>query len=202
MRLHLLFFLFLLPLFGKAQIHCGLVAFEPSDPVQLNLKFDSFQEYEAGVTIYGVANLRIRVDDQAPADPLCRWFLNMEIGNNPGAGTASTDWETLSQYGVGPADPPTLDILEVRVTNQCATSPINGVFASYFADHGDIQDIIADLLPRINAGACATNVNGPGNYLSNYNEFTFRVDVRVRPNLDFKPGVYQCNLKFHLQEQN
>jgi hypothetical protein len=198
----LLTILLLTPLLGIAQIHCGAVAFEPADAVQVNLKFDSFQDYESGITIIGVTRLKIRVDDQTVPDPDCRWFLNMEIENNPGAGTASTDWETLTTYGTGGPTPPTLDILEVMVSNACQTSPIDGVLASYFTDHGDTQDIIADLLPRINAGSCVTNVNGPGNYLANYNEYTFRIDVRVRPTLGFQPGIYQCNLKFHLEEQN
>lgn len=185
-----------------AQIHCGNVAIEPSDPVSLNLQFTSFQDYVNGITLYGVTRIKVRVDDKAIPDPDCRWFLTMEVNNNPGGGTAASDWETLGTYGSSAADPPQIDILEVRVSNACATSPINGTFASYFSNHGDVQDIIADLLPRTNAGSCALNVNGPGNYLSNYNEYTFQVDIRVRPDLDFTPGVYQINLKFHLEEQS
>lgn len=183
------------------QIHCGAVSIEPSDPVSLNLSFSSFQEYVNGITVYGVARIKIRVEDKVIPDPDCRWFLTMEVNNNPGAGTAAADWETLGTYGVGPANPPEIDILEVRISNACATSPINGTFASYFSTSGDIQDIIANLLPRKNAGACSDNVNGPGDFLSNYNEYTFQVDIRVKPDLDFKPGVYQLNLKFHLEEQ-
>ncbi len=201
MRL-LTYMMILCPVLGMTQIHCGSVAFEPADPVQINYKFTTFEEYNAGITLVGVTRLKINVEDKAIPDPDCRWFLNMEVENNPGAGTASTDWETIATYGLGAPDPPSIDILEVRVTNVCSTSPIDGVFSSYFTDHGDIQDIIADLLPRINAGSCVDNVNGPGDYLTNYNEYTFRIDVRVRPSLDFQPGVYQLNLKFHLQEQN
>lgn len=185
----------------SAQIHCGAVAFEPADPVSLNLQFNSFQEYANGITIYGVTRLKIRVDDKAIPDPDCRWFLQMEVANNPGSGSLANDWETLGTYGTGPANPPEIDILEVRISNICATSPIDGSFASYFTSHGDVQDIISDLLPRTNAGSCALNVNGPGNYMANYNEYTFQVDVRIRPSLDFKPGVYQLNLKFRLEEQ-
>ena len=198
----LLLSLLLVPSMAIGQIHCGAVSFEPASPIQIDYKFESFAEYEAGITLIGVTRLKINVEDKAIPDPDCRWFLEMEVENNPGAGTASTDWETIATYGMGAPDPPTIDILEVRVTNECSTSPIDGAFGSYFTDHGDVQDIIADLLPRINAGSCATNVNGPGSYLTNYNEYTFRLDVRIRPSLDFQPGVYQLNLKFHLEEQN
>lgn len=186
----------------NAQIHCGSVSFEPSDAVQVNLQFTTFSDYASGITINGAATLKIRVEDKAIPDPDCRWFLTMEVDNNPGGGTAVADWETLSQFGTGTAPEPTIDILEIRISNGCSTSPIDGVYSSYFNNHGDIQDIIADLLPRINAGSCVANVNGPGDYISNYNEYTFRVDVRVRPNLDFQPGIYQLNLRFHLEEQN
>ena len=186
----------------NAQIHCGAVSFEPSDAVSLNLQFTTFSDYSSGITINGAATLKIRVEDKVVPDPDCKWFLTMEVGNNPGGGTAASDWETLSQFGTGNAPEPTLDILEVRVSNGCATSPIDGVYSSYFNNHGDVQALIADLLTRVNANSCIQNVNGPGNYVTNYNEYTFRIDVRVRPNLNFKPGIYQLNLKFHLEEQN
>lgn len=201
-RLGVLLVLICSSLVSFGQIHCGTVDFETADPVQLNLQFTSFSDYTSGITINGAARLRIRVTDKAIPDPDCRWFLTMEVDNNPGGGTNAGDWETLTQFGTGTAPEPTIDILEVRISNGCATSPIDGVYASYFSNHGDVQDIIADLLPRINAGSCVANVNGPGDYTTNYNEYTFRVDVRVRPNLNFQPGIYQLNLRFHLEEQN
>ena len=184
------------------QIHCGAVSIEPSDPVSVNFQFSSFEEYVNGITVYGVTRIKVRVEDKAVPDPDCRWFLQMEVNNNPGSGTAASDWETLGTYGSSAANPPEIDILEVRISNACATSPVDGSFTSFFTNHGDVQDIIANLLPRTNAGACAVNVNGPGSYLTNYNEYTFQVDIRIRPNLDFTPGVYQLNLKFHLEEQS
>lgn len=197
----LITYLFLLcGIVSEAQIHCGSVNFEPNTPVSANMTFDSFSQYETGVTINNVATLRIRVEDQAIPDPDCRWFLTMEVDNSPGSGTASTDWETLTTYGAGTAPTPTLDIMEVRVRNACQTSPIDGVFQS-FTDHGDLYDIIADLLPTTTAGSCTSNVNGPGNYLTNYNEFTFALDIRVRPGYTFSPGVYEVSIRFHLEEQ-
>jgi hypothetical protein len=50
------------------------------------------------------------------------------------------------------------------------------------------------------AGACATNVNGPGNYLSNYDEYTFDIDYRLAPGLSLKSGIYQLRLKYLLTE--
>ena len=185
---------------GYGQVHCGGVDFITPDPVSLKLQFTSFSEYASGVTIIGATTLKLVITDKAVIDPDCRWFLTMEIENNPLGGTSSNDWETLVQFGTGSAPEPTLDILEVRISNNCVTSPIDGVFTKHFTNHGNIQDIIAKLITRVNAGSCISNVNGPGNYLTNYNEYTFRVDVRVVPSLNFKPGIYQVNLKFHLEE--
>jgi len=200
MRLRTVYLTVLFPLLFQAQIHCGSVSFEPNTPVPLNLTFDSFSAYQGGVTLNNVATLRIRVEDQAIPDPDCRWFLNMTVDNSPGAGTPGTEWETLTQYGAGTAPAPSIDIMQVRIRNACQTSPIDGVFQT-FSNHGDILDIIADLLPTTPAGSCTTNVNGPGDYLNNYNEFTFAIDVRVVPGYDFSPGIYELSLRFHLEEQ-
>ncbi len=182
------------------QIHCGNVSIEPNSAEVASLTFDSFTDYQGGVTINSVATIRVRVEDQAIPDPDCRWFLYMEVYNNPGSGTPANEWETLFQYGAGTAPAPDIDILQIRVRNACQTSPLDGVFQT-FTNDGDILEIIADLLPLTPAGSCATNVNGPGDYLTNYDEFTFNIDIRVAPGYLFSPGIYELGVKFHLEEQ-
>jgi hypothetical protein len=184
----------------QAQIHCGSVNFEPNTPVAANMIFDSFSQYDGGITINNVATLRLRIEDQAIPDPDCRWFLHMEVYNNPSAGTAPTAWETLGSYGSGASPVPTIDIMEIRVRNACQTSPVDGIFQAFNQD-GDIIDIIADLLPLTPAGSCATNVNGPGDFQSDFGEYTFTIDIRVKPGYDFSPGIYELAVRFHLEEQ-
>lgn len=195
-----LFFLWIVSFSATAQIHCGSVSIDPNTAATANLVFDTFSDYQGGVTINSVATVRVRVEDQAIPDPDCRWFLYMEVYNNPGAGTPAGEWETLFQYGAGTAPTPDIDILQVRVRNACQTAPIDGVFQNFNND-GDILDIIADLLPLTPAGSCAQNVNGPGDYLTNYNEYTFTIDIRVTPGFLFSPGIYELGVKFHLEEQ-
>lgn len=190
---------FILSLTSSGQIHCGAVNFEPNTAITADFIFDSFSQYQAGITVNNIGKLRIRVEDQAIPDPDCRWFLTMEVNNNPGGGTAVSKWETLGTYGTGTVSPD-IDIMEIRVRNACATSPIDGTFQT-FSNNGDITDIIADLLPRQNAGTCTDNVNGPGNYLSNYNEYVFTIDLKVNPGFAFSPGIYQLSIRFHLEEQ-
>ncbi|MAZ38123.1 MAG: hypothetical protein CL842_11790 [Crocinitomicaceae bacterium] len=197
-----LFFILPFQLFflvGYSQIHCGSVDFVTNSPVSLNLPFTSFSDYASGVTIIGAATLKLSVSDKAIVDPDCRWRMEMQIENGSAIGN---DWETLVQFGSGVAPNPTLNILEVRISNNCATGIANGIFTKPFTSTLDIQDIIAASAATIAAGSCTPGVNGPGNYLENYDEYTFRVDVRVKPGLIFSPGIYQVNLKFHIEEVN
>lgn len=183
----------------KAQIHCGLVEIVPNTTVNSLLTFDNFTSYNGGMIMNSVAKIRIRVQDKAVVDPLCSWSLTMIVDNNPGGGTPANEWEELLQYGSGAGVNPPITNLEVRVRNSCSTSPADGVFQT-FTNHGDIIDIIAPLLPVTPAGSCALNVNGPGSYLANYDEFNFDIDIRVTPNFTYNPGIYQLNVRFHLEE--
>ncbi|MCB9174925.1 MAG: hypothetical protein H6589_09975 [Flavobacteriales bacterium] len=183
----------------EAQIHCGLVEITPNTTVNSLMTFDNFTSYNGGIVINSVARVRVKVEDKAIPDPLCSWSLTMIISNNPGAGTPAGEWEELNQYGSGLGTNPPITALEIRVRNSCSTSPIDGVFQT-FTNDGDIIDIIAALLPITPAGSCALNVNGPGSYLTNYDEFNFDIDVRVKPNFTYNPGIYQLNIKFHLEE--
>jgi hypothetical protein len=64
-----------------------------------------------------------------------------------------------------------------------------------------VFDIVNDasLIP---AGSCATNVNSAGSYLTDPNEYTFMVDYRIVPGLNFTSGYYQVVLHFCLVEQS
>lgn len=121
------------------------------------------------------------------------------IVENGGVATPVDEWEELLQYGSGSGDNPPISALEVRVRNTCSTSPIDGVFQSFSTD-GDLINIIEPLLPVTPAGSCALNVNGAGSYLTNYDEFNFAVDIRVTPSFNYNPGIYQLNVRFHLEE--
>ena len=184
---------------SHAQIHCGLVQIEPNNSVNASMPFDDFSKYIGGYVINNVAKIKVRVDDKLVVDPLCSWNLVMIIDNNPAAGTPANEWEELNLYGTGLGINPTLDMLEIRVRNNCATSPINGVFTT-FTNHMDVIDIITPMLPVTPAGSCAVNTNGSGNYLTNYDEFTFVIDIRVKPGYNYNPGIFQLNIRFRLEE--
>ena len=184
---------------GWSQIVCADVDIVPSTAEQSDFVFDSFGKYIGGITYHGAVKINVEVDDQAPPNPNCKWMLTMSVENNPSSGTGANEWETLTTYGGGNDDPPQIKILELRITNGCSTSPIDGVFQSFTVD-GDYWEIIENTGIRIDAGSCITNVNGPGSYLSNYEEFSFMVDFRITPGYNNDPGIYQLQIKFELVE--
>ncbi|MCF8367931.1 MAG: hypothetical protein K9G76_02725 [Bacteroidales bacterium] len=182
----------------SAQIVCADVEII-SDADRADFVFDSFSKYIAGMTYHGIANINIKVDDQLPANPNCKWMLTMTVENNPSGGTAADEWETMATYGSGSAGAPKIEILDARITNTCATSPVDGVYQN-FNLNGDIIEIIENTGVRIDAGSCTTNVNGPGSYLVNYDEFHFQIDFRIIPGFTSSPGMYELQVKFSLTE--
>lgn len=182
-----------------AQVHCGLVSIVPNSSINQIVVFDDTTKYIGGITINSVTKIRVKVEDKTIVDPLCSWNLKMFIENNSGAGTPIDEWEEITNYGNGAGRNPTIDLLQVRVRNSCSTSPSDNTFRN-FNDANDILDIISDMLPITNAGSCTLNVNGPGSYLTNYDEFNFDVDIRLRPGARFNPGIYNLNIRFRLEE--
>ena len=167
-----------------------------SSESNLALSFSDFKDYNAGQTISGATRLRLRVESNNAS---CKWSLRVYVENNPAAGTATSDWETLFNYG-NQNNIPTLDLLSLRVYNGCGTPLSSGIYQNFQPVNGAYIDIINDT-DLIAPGSCTTNVNGAGSYLTNYNEYTFTIDYRIVPGLSWSPGVYQLNLHFCLVEQ-
>ena len=189
-----------------SQIHCGVVELENDTSSDLSMTFNNFTKYNAGLTLKSVAKLRVKVENKNPVDLNCSWKLRMFIENNSGSGTDIDKWEEITLYGNGNANQPLISDLEIKVTNNCGT-PINTGFRS-FNDINDVLDIIEEMIPQVivPAGSCSANgtknVNGPGSYLTNYDEYSFTVDLRFKPDFKFNPGVYKLNIRFRLEEVN
>ncbi len=195
----LCFFALLFSSNAMGQVHCGSVEIVPNSSINEIVVFDDFTKYNGGITINSVTRLRITVEDQTVPDPLCSWNLRMFIENNSGAGTPVDEWEELTTYGNGNADNPQISALQIRVRNTCATSPSDNTFQN-FNTTSDVLDIIAQMLPVTPAGSCTQNVNGPGSYLTNFDEFTFDIDIRLNPGYQYNPGIYNLNIRFRLEE--
>lgn len=184
---------------SKAQLHCGSVEFVTNSTENAVFSFDDFRDYYSGINLYSIATLRVSITDLVIPDPLCSWALSLEVDNNPGSGALPANWEELASYSGVVTTPPTIDELEIRIRNSCATSPIDNSYQT-INNHADILDIIQSALPITAAGSCTNNVNGSGSFLSNPGEFIFHIDLRFRPGFQFDPGIYTLNLRFHLEE--
>lgn len=159
--------------------------------------FDEMREYIAGITQSGSTTLRLKVDETVVGD--CKWKLIMYIDNN---GTLPVNnWETLISYGSS-GNIPELDLIEVKVYNGCGTPLQSGIYQIFTNNlNHDILEIIPESVPRVMPAPCdGSQVNGPGSYLTDYNEFTFNIDYRIKPGYLLRSGAYEINIRFCLTE--
>ncbi|MBN8703576.1 MAG: hypothetical protein J0M08_10955 [Bacteroidetes bacterium] len=167
----------------------------------VDLTFDSFGKFVGGITQSGGTVLKLAITEAAAP---CRWQLHANVDNGGGL-TPVTEWELITPYGAAGPPHPTVDLLDMRIRNQCNTS----LSGTSFVDIPNINQTIdivenpgADVLPG--AGTCALNqnVNTEGTYLTDYGQYAFTVDYRVLPTLTLRPGIYQLTVRYCLTEDN
>ncbi|PKP22818.1 MAG: hypothetical protein CVU05_02240 [Bacteroidetes bacterium HGW-Bacteroidetes-21] len=158
--------------------------------------FDDMRDFITGITHSGSTMLRLRIDEVVPNS--CRWRLMMYIDNN--SVLPANEWETLVNYGTSGQNPE-LDLIEVKIYNGCGTPLNSGVFQIFAGNtQYDLLEIIP-MGPRIVPAPCdGSQVNGPGSYLTDYNEYSFTIDYRIKPGYILKPGAYQIKIHFCLVE--
>lgn len=185
-----------------AQTHCASVELFLEDQGNSAFVFDNFSSYESGYPRTTIARLRVRVLDKVTPDNLCSWNLTIDLDNN---GAPATEWEELSLYGTGIGLNPLLDIVEIRVTNDCLTSLDLSNFVS-LNEIDDVLDIIEPIIGALeasdvkSAGSCTKNVNGAGDYINNYDEYTFKIEMRIKPGMSYNPGKFALSFNFRLEE--
>lgn len=196
-------FVFLSSMSLFSQAHCASVQLMLENEGNNMFVFDDFSSYEAGVARTTIARLKVKVDDKAISDGLCSWNLGLTVDNN---GSASDEWEELNLYSNGLGQNPLLNILEIRAINDCQTSNQLSDFVP-LEDVPNIMEIIEPVIINTvlttdinHAGSCVKNVNGPGDYINNYHEFTFKIEVRIKPGMSYNPGRFALTLNFRLEE--
>lgn len=185
-----------------AQTHCESVELFLDDSGDNTFVFDNFSDYEGGFPRKTLARLKVRVKDKAVPDDLCSWNLTVRLDN---AGNPSDELEEINLYGVGNGQNPQLNIFEIRAINDCMTSDDYSNFVP-LSNVNDILEIIkpvigtlqtSDVIP---ANSCVKNVNSAGDFLNNYSEFTFKIELRVKPGMSYNPGIFGLNFTFRLEE--
>lgn len=178
--------------------YCDQVTLTTIGQTNLDFSYDTFGKYLGGITQNGATRLKINVSNTILLNPDCRWNLVVYIENGNG-GTPNTEWESVySQSSSG--NPPQVDMLQMRINNRCNTSQTGSQFFNVPVTVGQAIMVITNTGITIPAGSCTTNVNGPGNATTNYDEYTFDIDYRLQPGLGLRSGVYQLRVKFVLTE--
>jgi hypothetical protein len=169
-----------------------------SPDVEFN--FDSFKDINGGIVLNGRTVVKVRAVNN-PAQT-CKWNLIMYV-NNGGGVTPPSEWEELTVYGAGTAASPSLNLIEVRVSNACGTPINNSLWQSFAALNGSSINIINDVTnPGLNfPGFCnGSQVNTEGSHITNYGEYSFTIDYKIMPGFIYKPGRYNIKITFCLSE--
>jgi len=164
--------------------------------------FDSFGKINSGIELNGSSIIRIKALNNPGMT--CKWNLKMYISNGGGT-TPPAEWSALTNYGTSSGSEPTLDLIEVRVSNYCATPIANGQWQTFVLSGAPSTsssiDIINDILNLNLPGSCSMQqTNTEGSYLTNYGEYSFTVDYRIRPKKNTAPGRYVCKIIYCLSE--
>lgn len=178
---------------------CDRVMLMLSSAGNVDFTFDTFGKYVGGITQNGVSQLKVLVDNSITSNPDCRWNLVIYIDNSSNPATPTDEWESIHSYTAS-GSIPKINQMQIRVRNRCNTSISGNSFFNANVLPGQPIILISNTGVTIPAGSCTTNVNGPGNYLSNYDEYTFDIDYRLSPGLSMKSGTYQLRLKYLLTE--
>ena len=166
------------------------------EPV-INFTFYSFGDYLRGVNLFGQSVYKIIVAENAAPPSDCRWFLSVHLDNNA---SPATEWENIMMYGTTTSPMPQVNLLEMRFRNTCNTSLTGTNYVSLPSTALNIPIVNSPGVSNAGGTCTGINVNRPGSHITNYGEYSFTVDYRVRPTLNLQPGVYLLNVKFCLRE--
>lgn len=212
-HLYSFFFWLAVLFFAELSAQCpGAAGPSNCDPAQFQITisnspnvefvFDSFSKINSGIEYNGSSIIKVNAAKSGIAS--CKWNLKMYISNGGGT-TPPAEWEALTNYGTSSGNAPTLDLIEVRVSNYCATPQNNAIWQTFtltaLPSTVPSIDIINDVLNFNSAGTCSgQQTNTEGNYLTNYGEYSFTVDYRIRPGQGKTPGRYVCRIIYCLSE--
>lgn len=190
------------PMGGASNCDPVLSEIQMNSPNLVDFTFDSFSKINGGMLFYGSTQIKITTVNNPALS--CKWNLIMYVFNS-GVPTPVNAFDELAQYGSGSGIQPTLNYIQIRVTNSCGTPLNNGLWQNFAAASGSAIDIINNAVLTA-AGNCNTSkVNTAGSYISNPGEYTFTIDYRIFPAAGFPafpltPGRYSANIKFCLSE--
>ncbi len=182
-KIALLLFLCQAPNLCKAQnVNIDLIS-----ATNVDFKFDSFYKLTNGIFIANAITFNVEAIGT-------QWDLYM--GSNtviPGV------WDNIQYYGTSGNPSPSVGIVQTRVHNLSNTPLISG-----FVPLQDIATSTLDIIGNHNAIDPAINCSDPsptgtntaGSALADPQCYQFRVDLRIVPGYNYRPGLYTLQIDF------
>ncbi|MFW5706750.1 MAG: hypothetical protein ACOCX0_04830 [Bacteroidota bacterium] len=158
------------------------MSFEVFQDPDVEFLFNSVQDYQTGLLAMNAMELRITSTGT-------NWDLYV------GAITSDAGiWDVIQYYSVQ-GDHPTIDIVELRFRNTANTAQVQGYFP--LTDINSPTYIIGSpaLDPAVDCLSGA-GANVPGDYLTNPSCYQFRVDMRITPGFEMRPGLYRIIVEY------
>lgn len=179
----LCFFVMCSSYISKAQT----VSIDLASATSVDFTFDTFHKLTNGIFIPNAILLNVEATGT-------QWDLYM------GAATSVAGaWDNVQYYGTSGNPAPPVSIVQCRVHNLSSTPLMSG-----FVPLQDIatstMNIIGNPLsadPTINCSdSNPTGTNTAGSYTTDPNCYQFRVDLRITPGLNYRPGLYNLQIEF------
>ena len=181
-----IFLLLLLP--GPLRVSAQTVDISIGGSSNVDFTFNTIQKLTTGIVIPNAFTVNVEAIGT-------NWDLYM------GAVTAvAGTWDNAQYYATSGNGAPPVGLLQARVHNLSGTPQISG-----YVPLQDIAvstlDIIGNHLsapdPSVNCGdASPIGTNTPGSYLTDPQCYQFRVDLKVVPGMNYRPGLYTMQIEF------
>lgn len=153
----------------------------------VDFTFDSFYKLTNGIFVANAITLNVDAIGT-------QWDLYMgSVTTIPGV------WDNVQYYGSTGNGSPNVNMVQCRVHNLSNTPLISG-----FVPLQDIATSTLDIIGNHNAVDPAVNcsdpspvgTNTPGSYLADPQCYQFRVDLRIVPGYNYRPGLYTLQIEF------
>ncbi len=153
----------------------------------VDFTFDSFYKLTNGIFLANAITFNVEAVGT-------KWDLYMGSNTSvPGV------WDNVQYYGSSGNGAPSVGIVQCRVHNLSNTPLISG-----FVPLQDIATSTLDIIGNHNAVDLPVNcsdpspvgTNTPGSYISDPQCYQFRVDLRIVPGFNYRPGLYTLQIEF------
>jgi hypothetical protein len=183
---HLILYCILIfaPIFSAAQSCDIALTTSPS----VNFTFNTIDEYLNGIVVPNVLELKLVTIST-------EWDLYIGTTTiTPGSWNVSTHYSTVG------ISPPPVSLIEARVYNSNSTSqtgtgffPLTDIATPTYIIGTNANDPAVDCADPVPAGT-----NKEGDYLTSPGCYKFKVDLKIKPGFNYRPGLYTLRVDFIL----